>query len=186
MMATTRNRVRRTPAPLTARSLEELALAYVARFATSAARLERYLARKLRERGWDDTLPADPHALAARLVALGYIDDEAWAQARSGGLLRRGYGARRVEEMLNAAGIAEPIRAGVRASEAELRGAALALAARRRFGPWSARALDRELRQKQIAAMLRAGHGFEAARAVVEAASIAEAQAWAAEAGEIS
>ena len=39
--------------PLDEARLQEMALAYVARFATSAARLEAYLARKLRERGWD-------------------------------------------------------------------------------------------------------------------------------------
>ena len=39
----------RSSRPLDKARLEELALAYVARFATSAARLESYLARKLRE-----------------------------------------------------------------------------------------------------------------------------------------
>ena len=43
----------RAPKPLDAPRLEELALAYVARFATSAAKLETYLRRKLRERGWE-------------------------------------------------------------------------------------------------------------------------------------
>src|SRR5690606_22662366 len=43
---------RRAPKPLDAARLDELALTYVARFATSAAKLERYLKRKLRERGW--------------------------------------------------------------------------------------------------------------------------------------
>ena len=45
-------RRKRMPKPLDSARLEELALAYVARFSTTAARLDRYLRRKLRERGW--------------------------------------------------------------------------------------------------------------------------------------
>lgn len=182
-MATDRNRPRRTPRPLDPARLEELALAYVARFATSAAKLRQYLVRKLRERGWEHPTPADPAALAERFVARGYIDDEVYARAKSGGLLRRGYGPRRVEQALGAAGIAEEIRDEVRAGDAEQRRAALALASRRRFGPWGEKP-EREARQKQLAAMLRAGHGFDAARAVIDAPSIAAAEAWAAEAEE--
>ncbi|MGX7953651.1 regulatory protein RecX [Tsuneonella sp. HG249] len=169
---------------MTARKLDELALAYVARFATSAAKVEQYLVRKLRERGWDDKKTADPRAIVDRFVELGYIDDEAWARAKSGGLSRRGYGQRRVNQTLAAAGIAEDIRNEARLGEAEERRAALALASRRRFGPWGERTDDGDRRQKQIAAMLRAGHGFDAARAVVDAASIADAEAWAEEAEE--
>ena len=43
-------RTRPNPRPLDAPRLEELALSYVARFATSAAKLDDYLRRKLRER----------------------------------------------------------------------------------------------------------------------------------------
>jgi regulatory protein len=46
-------RRKRPPKPLDSARLEELALAYVARFSTTAAKLERYLRRKLRERGWE-------------------------------------------------------------------------------------------------------------------------------------
>jgi regulatory protein len=38
------------------------------------------------------------------------------------------------------------------------------------------------LREKQIAAMLRAGHPLDSARQMVDAASAAEAEQWAAEA----
>ena len=56
----------RSSRPLDKARLEELALAYVARFATSAARLESYLARKLRERGWAGEHAADLPALVGR------------------------------------------------------------------------------------------------------------------------
>lgn len=183
-MAVDRSRPRRKPRPLDAARLEELALAYVARFATSAAKVESYLIRKIRERGWEAERPADPAALVERFVTLGYIDDEVYARAKTGGLLRRGYGPRRVAQALGAAGIAQEVRDEVRAGEAEERRAAVAFASRRRFGPWSrddGQPTDRDLRQKQFAAMLRAGHGFDAARAVIDAATVAAAEEWAAE-----
>lgn len=156
-----------------------MALAYVARFATSAARLEAYLRRKLRERGWADEGDAPVAALVARFVASGYVDDEAYARAKSGSLLRRGYGARRIAGALDAAGIGAELREAVRAGPGEQRAAALALARKRRFGPFSPEPPDRERREKQLAAMLRAGHPLDSAREVINAASIEAAEQWA-------
>jgi len=181
-----RSTTRRPPRPLDAARLEELALAYVARFATSAAKLGGYLARKLRERGWE--AEGDPaaaaEAIVARFVSAGYVDDAAYARARSGSLLRRGYGMRRVGQALGAAGIAEEVRAAVAPGELARREAALALARKRRFGPFGSASLDRPLREKQIAAMLRAGHPLDSARELVDAPSIDAVEAWAAQASE--
>lgn len=179
-------RPRRRPKPLDGPKLEELALAYVARFATSAAKLERYLGRKLRERGWEGAGEPDLTALVARYAALGYVDDAAYARAKSGSLLRRGYGPRRVSQALGEAGIDAETRAQARPDAASERRAALALARRRGFGPYGAvgadsQPLDRARREKQIAAMLRAGHTLDSAREIVDAASVAAAEQWAAE-----
>jgi len=173
-------RARRPPKPLDSARLEELALAYVARFATSAAKLERYLARKLRERGWDGEVAPDLAALVRRYVELGYVDDAAFARARSGSLLRRGYGPRRVRQALGEAGIAEDVREEARPGEAAERRAALALARKRGLGPFGAAKPDRRQREKQLAAMLRAGHTLDSAREMVDAASEAAAEEWAA------
>ena len=170
---------RRKPPPLSPQKLEELALAYVARFASSAAKVEQYLLRKLRERGWEGDSAPDPRAIVDRFAELGYIDDEAWARAKGTSLLRRGYGVRRVDQTLSAAGIDAPLREEVRADEREQRRAAIAYGMRRRLGPWSKEKPDRAAREKQIAAMLRAGHGFAFACAVVDAASVADAESWA-------
>lgn len=177
----TRREPRRQPRPLDAARLDELALTYVARFATSAAKLERYLKRKLRERGWEGEREPDLAALVGRYVALGYVDDAAFARAKSGGLLRRGYGARRVSEALREAGIEEAIREEVRPGEGTERRAALAMARKRRFGPFGRESLGPERRQKQIGAMLRAGHPLDSAREMVDAASEEAAEQWAAE-----
>lgn len=168
--------------PLDPARLDELALAYVARFATSAGKLSDYLARKLRERGWEGDVAPDPAEVVERMVRAGYVDDAAYARAKGAGLLRRGYGERRVEQALRAAGIDEDLRHDLRASEGERRRAALALARKRGFGPFGRDLPDRALRQKQIAAMLRAGHPLEAARELVDAANIEAAMGWADEA----
>ncbi|MFZ9396152.1 MAG: regulatory protein RecX [Erythrobacter sp.] len=184
------SRKRRKPAPLDRQAMEELALTYLARFSTSSARLEDYLRRKIRERGTaEGAEPLDVAGLVARMVDLRYVDDAAFAQTRASGLLRRGYGARRVDQALRQAGIEEQLRAESSPEEPAARRAALALARKRGFGPFAPmgrepRPADRfgrdKLRDKQIAAMIRAGHGFEAARTLVDAASIEEAEEWAA------
>jgi regulatory protein len=178
------NARKRVPKPLDSARLEELALTYVARFSTTAVKLQRYLRRKLRERGWNGEGEPRMEPLVERFVELGYIDDEAYARAKSRSLLRRGYGERRVDQSLGQAGIGEDLRARVRASESEVRRAALALARRRRFGPFGSEPPDKPLREKQIAAMLRAGHPLDSARQIVDAANAAEAEQWAAEADE--
>ena len=172
-------RRRRSPKPLDSARLEELALAYVARFSTTAAKLERYLRRKLRERGWEGEGEPRLAALVERYVELGYVDDEAFARSRSGSLLRRGYGERRVRQALGEAGVAEDLRERLRPDETEARRAALALARRRRFGPFGGAKPDRPLREKQIAAMLRAGHPLDNARRIVDSASVDEIEQWA-------
>lgn len=175
--------------PLDQRRLEELALTYVARFATSSGKLTAYLARKLRERGWaeDAGPPPDLAALAARYAEIGYLDDAAYARSKGEGLLRRGYGARRVDQALIGAGIGETLRAEVTPDEAARRSAVVALARRRRFGPFGPfgeLANDPARRDKQLAAMLRAGHGFADARHVLDAPSAEALDEWMGEGAE--
>ena len=140
---------RRSPRPLDSARLEELALAYVARFATSAAKLEGYLARKLRERGWDGEDAPPVAALVERFVRSGYVDDLAYARMKSSSLLRRGYGERRVGQALHAAGIGGEVRDEVRAGEAAQRQAALAMAQKRGFGPFGRTEPERAVRPVQ-------------------------------------
>lgn len=186
-------RAARQPRPLDSARMEELALAYVARFATSAAKLEAYLRRKLRERGWEGEVSADPAGLVAAFVARGYVDDETFARARARGLASRGYGPRRVAQALHAAGIAQEVAGAARPGIATVRRAALIMARKRGFGPFGApgadetndadgpKGVDRAKRERQLAAMLRAGHSPETARGVLDARSVEQAEEWAAE-----
>lgn len=168
------------PPPLDGAALDALALSYVARFATSSGRLSAYLKRKLRERGWAEETPPDLAAIAARMAEHRYLDDAAYAAAKGDGLRRRGYGARRIETALDHDGIAAPLRAAARGSETERRHAALAFARRKRFWPYSAApCLDPATRRKQLAAFLRAGHGLDLVRRVMDAASLDDLEEWA-------
>lgn len=179
-------RPHRNPQPLDRARLEELALAYVARFATTQAKLEAYLARKLRERGWGGEGAPPAAEIAARMVAAGYVDDAVFARAKGGSLLRRGYGARRVAQALHAAGVEEDLRAQAMPAEAAQRRAALVMARKRRFGPFARNGceVDPAQQEKQLAAMLRAGHRLDTAREILNAPDEAAAEAWAAEADE--
>ena len=153
--------------PLDEGKLEELALRYVGRFATTRAKLREYLTRKLRERGWSGDGEVDVAAVAERLASLGYIDDAAFAVAKTRSLSGRGYGARRVRQSLQAAGVGEEDSAGANdLAEAERVEAALRFARRRRIGPFAHEPAEREEREKAIAAMIRAGHSFDLARAI--------------------
>lgn len=173
-------RQKNLPPPLDSPALEALALTYVARFATSSGRLSTYLKRKLRERGWAEETPPDVAAVVARMTERRYVDDAAYAAAKGEGLRRRGYGARRIETALDHDGIAAPLRAAARGSETERRHAVLAFARRKRFWPYSGEpCLDPALRRKHLAAYLRAGHGLDHVRRVMDARDLDDLEEWA-------
>lgn len=164
-MAVRTRRHRNDDRELDEESLEQAALSYAGRYATTRAKLASYLRRKLRERGWGgaDEPPVD--RLIERMAALGYVDDRAFAAARAASLGRHSYGERRVREALRAAGIDDEDSRDAR--EEAHRGAweaALRFAERRRIGPFADREVDRESREKALGALLRAGHPPEFAR----------------------
>lgn len=192
---------KRAKPPLDEAALRDLALSYAARFASTGARLEAYLARKLRERGVAEdadgrTATIDVPALVARLVELGYVDDAAYARMRARDLGQRGYGARRVEQALWAAGVDEEIRADTAPGEAARRRAAVLMAQKRRIGPFGPEpegdAADedadrlelRKAREKAVAAMLRAGHDYEHVRFILDCTGMAAIAQWLDEAAE--
>lgn len=154
--------------PLDERGLAELALAYVARFATTRAKLRAYLARKLRERGWAGAGEPPVEVLIAKAARAGFVDDGAFALAKARSLTARGYGARRVAQALRVAGIAaddgEAARCLAREDRVE---AALRFAHRRRLGPFAISVASPDERERQLAAMIRAGHGLRLAKEVL-------------------
>jgi regulatory protein len=171
-----RRRERRQPQPLDGERLRELALFYAGRYATTEARLAAYLKRKLRERGWSGEDQPDVAALVGRLAELRYVDDRAWGEAKARGLAARGLGQRRVRQALRHGGLGEEDMGAVLAAGEEEPdpgwAAALMFARRKRLGPYAAdpeAARLPEARRKALAVLMRAGHGFDIARRVLDA-----------------
>jgi regulatory protein len=153
--------------PLDIAALERLALRYVERFQTTRGKLRRYLERKIRERGWEGP-ESDPVLLADRMAALGYVDDRAWAEAKAAALTRRGLGARRVAVALVQGQVErEDVARIAEKSRSDAVESALLFARRRRIGPFAIEPAERAAREKQVAALVRAGHDFALARRIV-------------------
>lgn len=114
-----------------------------------------------------------------KAVSGGYVDDTRYAQAKVATLRRRGGSRRAIAAKLQMKGLdREAIAAALDAFDEQVAGddagdedaertAAAAYARRRRLGPF--RAKEREARRdRDVAAMMRAGFGYEVARRVVD------------------
>jgi len=150
-------------------TIRALALHYVGRYATTQARLRQYLDRKLRERGWAESVPLpDLEQLVSEFARLGYVDDDSFAANRVTSLLRRGYGEKRLNSALRQAGIAaDKAELAARVDRDSARNAAMAFARRRRLGPFGPPLSDAKARTRAVAAFLRAGHSFEIVREIL-------------------
>lgn len=166
--------------PLDQQRLRDMTLRYVARYATSSAKLRDYLKRKLRERDWQGEDAPDVEGLVGYCLEKGYVDDALYARQKADDLTRRGYGRRRVDTMLFISGITDDDASEARElADAAKWHAALLYARRKRIGPFVRHdkiQLDADPAQKdrQIAAMLRAGHDMDAVRAIINAPDFAQ------------
>lgn len=160
---------RRERPPLTPDALNELALRYVGRFATTRAKLRSYLQRKVRERGWGEGSLPDLDGLTERFAERGYVDDASFALSKSRSLTGRGYGKARLLQSLRVAGVAEGDSGAARShADQEAVAAALRLAQRKRIGPYASESAEPKMRARWLAAMVRAGHSFALSRAIVD------------------
>ena len=168
----------RAPRPLDTAQLQDMAVGYAAKYATTAAKLQRYLQRKLGERGWSGEALPDIGALVGTIVGLGYVDDRAYAASKARDLTARGFGARRVRGALAAAGVRrDDVSAAIDRGEDDdsadaAMATAIAFARRRRFGPFGrgGASNDPVRLRRELAAMARAGHDFSVAKRVLGAA----------------
>ncbi len=176
---------KRTPRKATPKYLENAALHYLSRFATSAENLKRVMMRKVdRSAHYHGTDAEEGRAhvedLIGRYLDSGLLDDAAYARSRAESLHRRGNSARMVRAKLRQKGVADDIieaaleargkDGGEDGGDAELQ-AAVNFARRRRLGPFASQAAGPEQREKQLAALARAGFSYDIARRVVEADS---------------
>ena len=161
----------------TAAYLENAALHYLERFATSSGNLRRVLMRKVaRSAEAHGTDPAEGQQLVddivARFLRAGLLDDRAYAAQQAASLRRRGASRFGIRGKLALKGVAgELIDAAVGALDAEPGeselAAACALVRRRRLGPCRTPEQRAAFRQKDLAALSRAGFGLGLARRVL-------------------
>jgi regulatory protein len=164
---------RRPPRKVSSAYLERAAMSYLERYASSSENLRRVLRRKVekrcRLRGED---AAEFHSLIDEVVAkslrVGLVDDTRYAEARVATLRRRGGSSRAIERKLSAKGVDRTtIAVALQGEDGDETAAAFALARRRKLGPY--RAGERApYREKDLAAMVRAGFSFGVARAVID------------------
>ena len=121
----------------------------------------------------DDPAALKPavEALVAKHAGSGAINDTLYAESQTRSLRRRGGSARAIMQKLNAKGVPAEIIAETGAALAEEGGdleAAFRFARRRRLGPF--RATGRvENRQRDMAALGRAGFAYQVAAQIVDA-----------------
>ncbi len=112
--------------------------------------------------------------IAGKFTSLGLLDDDTFARARAGSLLRRGKPRRVIRSSLVAKGV-EPAKADEAVAglsdhaDDPDRDAAMAFARRKRLGPWGRGDGDPERRRKELAAFARAGFSYQLARSVLDA-----------------
>ncbi|HEY3918439.1 MAG TPA: RecX family transcriptional regulator [Stellaceae bacterium] len=175
-------RARRPPRPLTAASIENAALYYLGRFASSSGNLRRVLMRKVARaaRDSDKTEAAAGgrmvEAIIARYLETGLLDDRTYAAQAAASLARRGasrfsIAGKLAQKRVDAELAAEAIAALDEGGASEL-AAACALVRRRRLGPYRAPGKRAEWRQKDLASLARAGFGLDLARRVLRAPDV--------------
>jgi regulatory protein len=157
--------------------LEDWALSYLARYASTAENLRQMLRRRVRRRlGSDAAFQAEAgggepliEALIVRCRAAGLVDDAAYAANRAHRGVARGRSLRRIAAELARQGVGAADAAAAIATlhdgtaDPDL-AAAVAFVKRRRIGPFRAAPAQRE---RDLAALARAGFDRRTAEAVL-------------------
>jgi regulatory protein len=175
--------MRKTPKPptrMTETSLANAALFYLSRYASSSGNLRRVLMRKVARSAayhGDDPAALKPivETLVTRHCGTGAVNDALYAESQTRTLRRRGGSARAIAQKLNSKGVPAEIVAETAAALAEEEGgdlsAACRLARRRRLGPFRSGGRA-EHRQRDMAALGRAGFAYQVAATVIDAEDV--------------
>ncbi|NVJ90362.1 MAG: RecX family transcriptional regulator [Methylocystaceae bacterium] len=172
------------PKPVSPGSLRAAALRYIDRFATSRENLRQVLMRRVQKSNYyHETSIVEGMSwiedLLNKLEAANFINDAQYAEMRAGALHRKGTSLRVISMKLKEKGISdqhietalEALREETQSENLE-RDAAIALARRRRLGPWRDPAKREDLKEKDLAAMARAGFSYDLAREIIEAENV--------------
>lgn len=170
--------------PVTAAWLERVTTHYLDRYGASSEMLRRVLVRRIERRCRSRDEDPGAHAglieeTVARAQRAGLVDDARFAAARLRGLRRRGTSTRQAQARLAAKGIDAATIAATLADEREDAAgseegeadteatAARAYARRRRLGPYRRPGTREVNRERDLAAMARAGFSYAIARTVI-------------------
>lgn len=168
-------RERKAPKKISKAYLENAALYYLQRYATSAENLKRILLRKVRRSCTFHQVPVEDFAplveeLVKRYMSVGLVDDKSFAQAKVTSLRRQGHSGRSIIARLQVKGLSTAqIEAALKNVDDEHEDAenvaARAYVRRKKLGFYRKRPItDPKDLQKELASMGRAGFSYEVAR----------------------
>jgi len=169
----------RIPRKITPERLANIALHYLERYASSSENLRRVLERRVFKaslyyedldvdaaKGWIDDL-------IKRYQSAGLLNDLSYAEIRARSLMARGTASRVIRMKLMEKGVdGDTIDQALKSlvdehPEPEL-AAAIKLARRRRLGPYSDPAKREDKKERDLAAMARAGFSYDMAQRIIE------------------
>ncbi|MEP4034782.1 regulatory protein RecX [Roseibium polysiphoniae] len=154
--------------------LTRSAIHYLDRYSSSAANLQRVLERKvMRAAHFHERDPAEfsdmIDAVVAKCQRTGMVNDVTFAETKVASQRRRGRSQRQIEARLRSKGVsAEIVTQALEQSDTSDLEAAVIFARRRRLGPWRTRGARADYRDKDMAALCRAGFNFDMARHIVD------------------
>jgi regulatory protein len=175
------------PRPITAKSLQWQSKKYLERYLATSAQLRRVLQRRVYRR-----LQAFPNedraafnelveAEVQRCVELGYLNDEKVAELWVEQLLSRGDSRLSILRKLCNKGLSKSLVNDTLAQHDDSNDGqqellcAIAYARRRGLGPFRREpSVRNDKRQKDLAAMIRAGHGYDYSRQIINTDNITE------------
>jgi len=172
------DRKRRVPRKATKSHLENAALHYLERFSSSSQNLRAVLLRRVRRSAYHhDTDPEEGatwvEEIISRFLDVGLLDDKAYAENRVRSLHDRGNSRKATLMKLRAKGIStELVHEALESLEQETNEdmevtAALKFAKRRRLGPYRTDEKREEAREKDMAALARAGFSYHIAQQII-------------------
>jgi len=170
---------KKQPRKVSPRYLENAALHYLKRYTATVSQLKRVLLRRvdrsLRFHGGDKAEALGwVNELAEKLIRNGLINDQAYAESKAHSLRTSGRSARVIAQKLRLKGVAaDVVQRKVAEATAEVSedAAARIWARKKRLGPFRRDARTRqENRQKDLAALARAGFPFSIAKKIIDGA----------------
>ena len=177
-------RQKRIPRKVSSTSIENSALYYIGRYATSSENLKRVLKRKVirASKHHETNIEACINHigdLIQRYLENGILNDEAYAQAQATSMNRRGKSLRAIRSRLRQKALSDKIiNKAISVLTNEIGSpdlsAAIAYARKRRLGPYRKNSSKQNSLDKELASLARSGFSYSLALRIVEANNIDE------------